>query len=126
MLNPSQQRYLTAVLAEVEKHLTGIEAAAQPGDTISVAECSELRRFVTDMRTQIAKLTQKFVQLPVPESVTPRWQVHTRLEFALVEFLELTSKKLRGYGTLDDASFTQLMAQIAPMQSSLEALIKKY
>ena len=52
--------------------------------------------------------------------------MHTRLEFALVEFLELTSKKLRGYGALDDETFAQLMAQLALLQSRLEALIKKY
>ncbi len=126
MLNPSQQRYLTAVLAEVEKHLAGIETATQPGKTLSELECSELQRFVMDTRAQLAKLQQEFIQLPEQGPVSPRWQVHTRLEFALVEFLELTSKKLCGYGTLDDASFSQLMAQIAPLQSRLEALIKKY
>lgn len=126
MLNPGQQRYLTAIMAEVEKHLAGIEAAAQPGDTLSGVECSELRRFIHDVRAQLAKFKQECIHLPEQVPVTPRWQVHTRLEFALVEFLELTSKKLRGYGTLDDASFAQITAQIAPIQSQLEALIKKY
>jgi hypothetical protein len=126
MLNPSQQRYLTAITAEVEKHLAGIEAAAQPGATLSEMECSELRRFLADTHSQLAKLKQEFIQLPEQGSVSPRWQVHTRLEFALVEFLELTSRKLRGYGTLDDESFARLIRQIAPLQSRLEALIKKY
>jgi hypothetical protein len=126
MLNTSQQRYLTAVMAEVEKHLAGIEAAAQAGETLSELECSELRNFVADTRTQLAKLRQEFIQLPEQETVTPRWQVHTRLEFALVEFLELTSKKLRGYGALDGGSFAQILTQITPLQSRLEALIKKY
>jgi len=126
MLNPSQQRYLTAVLAEVGKHLAGIERAAQPGDTLSEMECRELRRFVTDTRIQLGKLTQEFIRLTEREIVTSRWQVHTRLEFALVEFLELTSKKLRGYGTLDDAAFAKLMAQLAPLQSRLGTLLKKY
>jgi hypothetical protein len=126
MLNPSQQRYLTAVMAEVEKHLAGIEAAAQPGVSLSEAESIELHRFVTETRAQLAKLKQEFIRLPEHRMVTPRWQVHTRLEFALVEILELTSKKLRGYGALDDASFTQFMGQIAPLQTRLEALIKKY
>lgn len=126
MLNPSQQRYLTAVMAEVEKHLAGIEMAAQPGKTLSEAECSELRRFVTDARAQLTKLTQEFIRLPEQGPIAPRWQVHTRLEFALVEFLELTSRKLSGYGALDDQTFAQLMTQIAPLQTRLEMLIKKY
>ena len=53
MLNPSQQRHVTAVMAEVEKHLAGIEAAAQPGATLSEMECSELQCFITDTRKQL-------------------------------------------------------------------------
>jgi hypothetical protein len=126
VLNPSQQRYLTAIIAEVEKHLAGIETATQPSETFSEAECSELRRFITDTRTQLAELKQEFIRLPEQEPGSPRWQVHTRLEFALVEFLELTSKKLRGYGWLENETYAQLMAQITPLQSRLEALIKRY
>jgi len=126
MLNPSQQRYLTAVLAEVGKHLAGIEMVAIPDGTFSEMECRELRRFVMEMRAQLGKLTDEFIRLPDRESVTSRWQVHTRLEFALVEFLELTSKKLRGYGALDDETFAKLMAQLVPLQSRLEALLRKY
>jgi hypothetical protein len=125
MLNPGQQRYLTAVMAEVEKHLAGIEAVVQPGSTLSETECNVLRHFLLDARAQLGSLAQEFIRLPERESVTPRWQVHTHLEFALVEFLELTSKKLRGYGTVDDETYNKLMTRIAPLQSRLEALIKK-
>ena len=79
-----------------------------------------------EMRAQLGKLTDEFIRLPDWGPVTSRWQVHTRLEFALVEFLELTSKKLRGYGALDDETFAKLMAQLVPLQSRLEALLRKY
>jgi len=124
-LNASQQRYLAAVFAEVEKQVTGIAVATNSGMAFSAEEREKLRHFSAELRAKLQMLTAEFVQLPATDSNALRWQVHTLLEFALVELLGLTASKLRGYGELDAEAFARLMGQLTPLKHNLESWLRK-
>ena len=131
-LNDSQQRYVMAVFAEVSKHLDSIAAlvegkpAAQrgyPGD-LSSEQRRELRTLLGAMRRELTHIIEQ-LDLALPETgISAQWKAHTHLQFADVEFLELTAAKLRGYGPLDEAAYTRLQQSVSVLRARLRVMMQ--
>ena len=131
-LNTSQQRYVMAVFAEVSKHLDSIAALAEakpaaqcgyPGD-LSSEQRSGLRTLLGAMRRELTHVIEQ-LDIALPETgISAQWKAHTHLQFADVEFLELTAAKLRGYGPLDEAAFTQLQQSVRVLRAQLRAMLQ--
>ncbi len=130
-LNASQQRYVMAVFAEVSRHLDSIEALVegkpaalmQPVADLSQTECERLRSFLAGMRQALLK-TFAALHLPRPDAgVSAKWSVHTHLEFADVEFQELTASKLRGYGALDEHAYVELLQAVKTLRADLQKML---
>ncbi|MDE2346644.1 MAG: hypothetical protein KGL13_09270 [Gammaproteobacteria bacterium] len=131
-LNASQQRHVMAVFAEVSKHLDSIAALAEakpaaqcgyPGD-LSSEQRSGLRTLLGAMRRELTHVIEQ-LELAVPETaISAQWKAHTHLQFADVEFLELTAAKLRGYGPLDEAAYTRLQQSVSVLRARLRIVMQ--
>ena len=124
-LNASQQRYVGAVLAEVGRHLDRIES--EIGDTVFAAdERSRLQTFLAEMRMELKKLISQLGIAKTETGISSRWSVHTHLEFSDVEFQELSASKLRGYGALDENTFTELEHAINDLRKRLRVMLGRF
>lgn len=131
-LNASQQRYVTAVLAEVGRHLDSVEStlAAEQSSLkqgqagFSADECSRLQTFMAEMRADIRKLISQLAIVQPETGISSRWSVHTHLEFSDVEFQELSASKLRGYGALDERTYAELEQAINGLRKRLRNVLE--
>jgi len=133
-LNASQQRYVMAVLAEINKHLDSIESvmeverlSAEGKKTgFSADEYFTLREFLAETRADVGKLISQLVLVHPETGVSARWSLHTHLEFADVEFQELSASKLRGYGPLDEHAYAELQHSVDGLRRRLRDLLREF